>query len=169
MKLRKGSSGGRGSLECLSFSPSWLCRFGLFALERGSVSIFHSSWGNLLKELFCEITLCRRALCIRGHEGRSRTDSSTSGGSETGSQEWMVTAWPVELFCYQGPLVHFKCFDGVLPGAQVLESAQAEAWPAAYLSHSYYSGKGRCLSAFSKLYLVPFAALHWADKDVGVV
>ena len=62
MKLRKGSSGGRGSLECLSFSPSWLCRLGLFALERVSVSIFHSSWGNLLKELFYEITVCKRAL-----------------------------------------------------------------------------------------------------------
>lgn len=121
MKLRKGSSGGRGNLECLSFSPSWLCRFGLFALERVSVSIFHSSWGNLLKELYCEITLCRRALCIRGREGSSRTDSGNSGGSETGSQEWMVTAWPVELFCYQGP----RCTSG--------------AWMVSFLGHKYWN------------------------------
>lgn len=127
MKLRKGNHGGRGSLERLSFSPSWLCRFGLFALERVSVSVFHSSWGNLLKELFCEITLCKTALCVRGREGSSQIDSGTSGGSETTSQEWMVTAWPAELFCYQPPRYTSSAWMGVLPGAQVLEFAQARS------------------------------------------
>lgn len=71
MQLRKGNSGGRGSLECLNFSPSWFCGliFGLFALERVSVCIFQDSWGNLLKELFCEITLCKRGAPYMGQGG----------------------------------------------------------------------------------------------------
>ena len=39
----------------------------------------------------------------------------------------MVTAWPAELFCYQPPRYTSSAWMGVLPGAQVLEFAQARS------------------------------------------
>lgn len=72
----------------------------------------------------------------------------------------MVTTWPVELFCQQAPSSSSGAWMGVLPGAQVLEFAQAEEGPAAYLSYSCYSEKSIWLVSLCELHLVPSAALH---------
>lgn len=64
-----------------------------------------------------------------------------SGASEPGSQERMVTIWPVEIFLSAASWASSGAWTDILPGAQEMEFAQAESSPAAQLSYLHYSGE----------------------------